>query len=114
MLKRSLGMFGTGESEKDSEWQNWYAEQQRKLDDEEEIEPPWIAFPNSSPIHGWNQGYQQEWKNNVWLPFWRGMTEAEREDYLNRRQASSEWRETLTVYWVADLSESSERETRTS
>jgi len=37
-------------------WEQWYFEQQRKLDSGAEVEPPWIAFPNSDALSGWNQG----------------------------------------------------------
>jgi len=79
----------------------WYAEQQRKLEAGEEIEPPWITFPNSNPIYGWNQGYEEAWKLNIWTPFWRKMTGEEQNAYLERWHLPSEdWRETLTLYWT--------------
>lgn len=100
-IKRPFGIVESSERQKDVHWQTWFDEQLRKLDADEEIEPPWIAFPNSLPL-GWNQGYQQEWKNNVWLLFWRRMNEEKQENYFNRWQPSEEWRETLTIYWIGD------------
>ena len=100
-LKRS---FNLGETLEDAHWRTWFDGQQRKLEANEEIEPPWIAFPDSLPL-GWNQGYQQEWKNNVWLVFWGKLNETEKKDYLNRWQPpSADWHETVTVYWVGDWS----------
>ncbi len=107
-LKHSLSIFGFDKNS-DSQWQSWYAEQKRKLNAGEEIEPPWIAFPNSTP-YGWNQGYQEAWKNNVWIIFWNKMSEAEQADYLNRFvPPSEEWSETLIIYWVGDWNKLSEK-----
>jgi len=84
----------------DSEWEKWFEEQKHKLKSGEEIEPPWIAFPSSSPIHGWNQGFQEAWKNNIWIIFWNKLDIVEKVDYLNRwKPPSEEWRETITIYW---------------
>lgn len=70
----------------------------------EEIEPPWIAFPHSSPIHGWNQGETEYWKLNVWLPFWTTMSEIERDRYLQRWQPpNDDWKESITAYWVGKI-----------
>jgi hypothetical protein len=105
-LKRSFGIFGASENKEGSEWQDWYAEQRRKLEAGEEIEPPWMAFPNSSPIYGWNQGNTEHWKMNVWMPFWNRMSEAEREDYFQKHHTSDEWLETITVFWTGDSNKS--------
>ena len=110
-LKRSPGIFGSAEEKEDSDWENWYAGQIDKLNSGEEIEPPWTAFPNGSPIYGWNQGRSEEWKTNVWMPFWNRMNEEARGNYFDRRQPSEEWRETLTVYWVGDRSKLNKEET---
>ncbi|HQU83569.1 MAG TPA: hypothetical protein PKY59_10605 [Pyrinomonadaceae bacterium] len=92
--------FGMAENKADVEWKKWFIEQKNKLDSGEEIDPPWICFPNSSPIHGWNQGYQEAWKNDVWVTFWNKLNNAEKENYLNRRKPPSEdWHETIMIYW---------------
>lgn len=83
-------------------WEQWFLEQQRQLEAGAEIEPPWIAFPNSDALSGWNQGYAEVWKLNVWMPFWTKMNEAEQTNYLARWQPSQDWRESLTIYWVGN------------
>ena len=84
-------------------WELWYFEQQRKLVAGAEIEPPWIAFPNSDALSGWNQGFSEAWKLNVWMPFWRKMNEAEQANYLERWQPPTQnWRESVTIYWVGN------------
>lgn len=99
-LRNFFRYFGLAESEPDAEWEKWYNEQRNKLASGGEIEPPWISFPNSSPIHGWNQGYQEEWKNKVWVIFWNKLDAAEQVNYLSRwKPPSEDWRETITVYW---------------
>lgn len=83
----------------DNEWENWYQSQLSKRNNSEEIEPPWISFPLSSPVYGWNQGRNEVWKNSVWVPFWKSLSKGEKDNYLTRWQTSKEWRETLNVYW---------------
>lgn len=97
-LKNSLGLFSQSRKN-DAKWENWYQIQLKKLNNNEEIEPPWVAFPASSPIYGWNQGLNEEWKINVWMPFWRNLNKDEKDEYLTRWQISEEWRETLIIYW---------------
>ena len=93
-----------------AEWNQWYAEQLRKLEAGEEIEPPWIAFPASLAWVGWNQGRPEAWKLNVWLPFWQKLSKEEKDAYLQRWQPPSEdWRESLTIYWVGHLSKLKEK-----
>lgn len=99
-LRRSMKIFESKTDAEDLKWQNWFAGQQSRLESGDEIEPPWIAFPNSLPF-SWRQGYREEWKNSVWIPFWQRLSEAERVHYLNRYEPpSEEWRETLTIYWA--------------
>ncbi|MCD9186472.1 MAG: hypothetical protein LUM44_08560 [Pyrinomonadaceae bacterium] len=99
-LQNFFTVFRSVEDEADAGWEKWSEEQKNKLKLSEEIPPPWIVFPNSSPIYGWNQGYQEAWKNNVWTIFWHKLVGAEKVDYLNRwKPPSEEWRETITIYW---------------
>ena len=99
-LRKAFERTGLAEDKKAQTIERWYAEQERKLEAGEEIEPPWIAFPASNPIHGWNQGYEEAWKLNVWLPFWRRLSVEERNAYLDKWHPPSEdWRETLMIYW---------------
>jgi hypothetical protein len=86
-------------------WDQWYLEQQRKLESSEEIEPPWVAFPHSDALSGWSQGQTGEWKLNVWMPFWTKMNEAEQARYLERWQPpNQDWHDSLTIYWIGNTS----------
>jgi hypothetical protein len=85
--------------------EEWYKSQMLKFGAGEEIEPPWVAFPNNSPVFGWNQGFQESWKINIWLPFWQGLSAEKQAEYLEKwRPPSDDWRETLTIYWVGNFS----------
>jgi hypothetical protein len=78
----------------------------RKFGAGEEIEPPWVAFPNNSPVFGWNQGFQESWKTNIWLPFWRSLSAEKQKEYLEKwRPPNDDWRETLTIYRVGNFSQ---------
>ena len=66
ILRNFLEDLGLVESQEYLEWLKWYNGQINKLNDKEEIQPPWIVYPKSSPVYGWNQGYQEAWLKNVW------------------------------------------------
>jgi hypothetical protein len=68
------------------------------------IAPPWVEYPETDPTWGgWRQGYSEAWLVDVWLPFWRGLSAAEREQYLEKWPApSDEWSFYVTVAWVGD------------
>jgi len=101
MLRKIFEDFGWVESQKHLEWQKWFGEQIRKINSGEEIEPPWIVYPHSSPIYGWNQGYQEAWLKNIWLPFWQSLDANQRQKYLEKwHPPMEEWREYLTVHWI--------------
>ena len=72
----------------------WFIEQKRKCEAGEEVEPPWVTFPNAQP-GGWNQGYQEVWKSDVWIPFWNNLSNEERREYLERWHPSEDWYESL-------------------
>jgi hypothetical protein len=60
--------------------------------------PPWRAFPDYGPESGgWRQGNGELWMSDAWSPFWSGLSDAGRVDYLARWGASPEWRERLLV-----------------
>ena len=63
--------------------------------------PPWIEYPKSDPIWGgWRQGVSEAWLQDVWLPFWRGITKEARTEYLNQNPPpTDEWRIYLEEYW---------------
>ena len=67
----------------------------------DEVDPPWAVYPHSEPWWGgWRQGRSEAWLHEVWLPFWRGRTPAERDAYLKRRPPpTEEWRAYLLERW---------------
>ena len=61
----------------------------------------------SSPDYGWDQGYGEGWKLKIWLPFWKGLSEAKQTEYLEKWQPpTEEWYKTLTIAWVNKLKKS--------
>jgi len=61
-----------------------------------ELFPPWIAFPSmfqGSPR--WNQGYQEHYCNNYWIPFWKELTALQKEDYMIKYNCPADWKEWL-------------------
>lgn len=79
-----------------SEWECWFATQIDALNRGEEIVPPWIAFPDSDPWWGgWRQGNSQGWLVLVWIPFWRHLNDREKLAYIEKWDASADWREYL-------------------
>lgn len=108
-IKKILELFGiTKNQETDSE--EWHAEQKRKLEAGEEIEPPWIAFPKSNPIVLWvDWRHGNGWLDNIWKPFWNGLNITEKKEYLKKWQPpNDEWYETVTIYWDKGVTEKAE------
>ena len=85
---------------------NWFSEQTVKLEANAEIEPPWIAFPVSLALYGWDGGETERWKLEIWLPFWKKLSKSEQENYLEKWQPSEQWRETVTNEWRNKLKKS--------
>jgi hypothetical protein len=79
----------------------WYAEQKRRLEAGEEIEPPWISFPDSDPLALWvSWRYGNFWLDTVWKPFWNAMDENQQNAYLKKwRPPNDDWYQTVVVYW---------------
>ena len=63
--------------------------------------PPWIKYPGKAPYWGgWRQGESEFWLLNVWLPFWRDVTENERQAFLKKEPPpNDEWRDYITQRW---------------
>ncbi len=94
----ALGMFRMKWpwQRKSSEWEHWLTNQLDTLNRGEEIIPPWIAFPDSEPWWGgWRQGNAEGWLILVWLPFWRNLDNKAKADYVEKWDASADWREYL-------------------
>lgn len=89
-----------------SEKVDWYQHQQENFDSGKEVKPPWIVFPISSPRYGWDTGYGEQWKLEIWLPFWKKLSKSEQENYLQKWKPSEEWCETITNEWDGKLKKS--------
>ncbi len=60
-----------------------------------EIDPPWIFALDFAP---WDMFWRQSgeiWIYYVWLPFWHGLNQQQKEDYLSKWNAPATWREHL-------------------
>ncbi|WP_144283272.1 hypothetical protein [Chryseobacterium echinoideorum] len=58
-----------------------------------ELLPPWFVFPEvfqGSPR--WNQGYQEHYCINNWLPYWKKLNKIEKEKYLFKYDCPNEWK----------------------
>ena len=83
-----------------AEWEEWYDAQVRAYKAGLEIEPPWVAFPESEPW-SFKQGVNEAWLMEVFLPFWKGRTTEERVAYLEKWPPPSDfWREDLIEKWI--------------
>lgn len=81
---------------KEDQWKRWLSLQLESLNRGEEIVPPWIAYPESDPWWGgWRQGNSEGWLVLVWLPFWHNITDEARVNYIEKWNASADWREYL-------------------
>ena len=70
----------------------------RDLNQAGDMPPPWRAFPGYEPASsGWRQGNGEYWFLHAWSPFWKRLPEEEREQYLRRWDAPTEWRA-----WMVD------------
>jgi hypothetical protein len=67
----------------------------------EQVRPPWVQYPDTEPWWGgWRQGTSEEWLQRTWLPFWRSLSDANREAYLQRwPPPTDDWRTYVTVFW---------------
>lgn len=95
-LRNILAFFGLAESRTEIEWQKWNAEQKRKLEEGEEIEPPWVFAPNTEPWAGeWKQGGGEYWKHEFWNPFWKKLTDDQKIKYVEKWQPPESWYQRL-------------------
>jgi hypothetical protein len=84
----------------------WFREQKAKFETGYEIEPPWVAFPVSLASYGWDNGETERWKLEIWLPFWKKLSESEQEFYLEKWKPTEQWREVITNEWTKKLRKS--------
>ena len=59
-----------------------------------EIEPPWIVFPSSEPWY-FNQGHNEDWQMNIFIPFWNRLSREEQIAYVEKWEAPPSWHDTL-------------------
>lgn len=68
-----------------------------------EQSPPWKVFPDMTPWQvAARQGLQETWVDEVWRPFWAGLTPAQRDAYFARWQASEEWQKAIRATFEPD------------
>jgi hypothetical protein len=61
--------------------------------------PPWIAFPDMfQGCPRWNQGYQEHYCVNYWIPYWHSMDMEGKNAYYVKYSAPQEWIDWLTEY----------------
>lgn len=58
----------------------------------EEAPPPWVALPELDPWNPATHGLPEVYVTLTWLPYWTTLTLDEKADYLDRWNASQEWR----------------------
>ena len=59
--------------------------------------PPWVAFPSLGPALPPTQGAEEAYIDMDWLPFWSALRADEKAAYLDRWQASPDWREAIEL-----------------
>ncbi len=66
------------------------------LKQHKELFPPWKVFPDmfqGSPR--WNQGIEEDYSVNNWLPFWKGLDNNQRNSYMKKYSCPLEWKSWL-------------------
>ncbi|MFA6066767.1 MAG: hypothetical protein WC707_06320 [Candidatus Babeliaceae bacterium] len=66
----------------------------------QEINPPWIQHPEFPPYDCFWRQSGEFWYLDVWLPYWRSLSEEEKKHYLEKWNAPEEW---LRHYDVTDF-----------
>ena len=61
-----------------------------------ELFPPWKIFPNYLEQYiSWDQGVQYDYCVKNWLPFWRNLSEKQKNDYRIKYECSNDWKNWL-------------------
>jgi hypothetical protein len=58
----------------------------------QEIEPPWVKYPDYPPGDGFWRQAGEPWFALVWRPYWESLNAQEQDDYLNRWNVPQIWR----------------------
>ncbi|VEP15403.1 conserved hypothetical protein [Hyella patelloides LEGE 07179] len=83
-----------------SQWELWFTSQLDALNNNEEIAPPWVIYPDTDPWWGgWRQGYSEAWLFQIWLPFWKRLDRQSQEIYAEKWDASLDWCKYIFEYW---------------
>ena len=67
-----------------------------------EAPPPWTVFPEMGANDPAKQGAEETYIDLEWLPFWQTLDTEARCDYLDRWNATSEWREVIAERYEPD------------
>lgn len=71
-----------------------YEAQRAALERGDDVEPPWVFYPDSEPWWGgWRQGNGEAWWIQIWEPFWSRLHARRREAYAARWNIPEVWRE---------------------
>lgn len=107
-LQKLLEFFGIKNSQDKVEPQEFYAEDKLKLENGEEIRPPWIRY--SSTLSPWELRHD-DWLINIWLVFWRRLSVEARESYRIKWNMPEDWYEVVTMFWT-DMEKDSNKFTK--
>lgn len=55
------------------------------------IRPPWITFPETNPFTGWNTAIEGSWVREVWAPYWRSLSLAQRAEAISTSPPPETW-----------------------
>ena len=68
----------------------------------DELPPPWVAVPDLQPDDPATQGMAEAYVVLNWLPFWQTLAADGKAAYLDRWQASPEWRAAIALRYDWD------------
>lgn len=57
-----------------------------------EIEPPWAAFPEIPPGDYFWREAGEHWYDEIWAPYWKSLTYEERKNYLDKWNVPVVWK----------------------
>jgi hypothetical protein len=57
----------------------------------DEIEAPWLKYPNFPPYDGFWRQTGEYWLNYVWRPYWVTLDSAQKKEYLDKYPPPDVW-----------------------